>query len=193
MLSSRRDDGELVGCREAGARVQPARERPRQRHRGDDRDRAAAGADERDVRLGGERRHAADRAARRASRRAATGDAGSRLRSAARSPRATAAWKAGSRPSRSAALARAVARSSSKATRAALRPASSRSSALARDAPFGDLAKTPEGSRERQHGQRQERADQLELEASQHLALQFPLFAADNSSEESFRQEGGGS
>ncbi len=48
---------------------------------------------------------------------------------AARSSRATAAWKAGSRPSRSAALP-ARRRSSSKATRAALRPASRRSSVL---------------------------------------------------------------
>ena len=45
----------------------------------------------------------------------------------------------------------------------------------ARDAALGDGAESPECSGERHDGQRQEGADQLDLEAPQHVfALQFP-------------------
>ena len=171
-------DRQLVRRREARPGVQPPRERLGQRHRGDDRDGAVAGADERDVGLGGERRDRADRTParhlhpQRGRRReqpgdrgaVAAGDRGLELRVAAE------ALGGAARPLPL--VLERHERGAEAGLEAVVR--------AARDAALRHLAEAPEGSRERQHRERQKRADQLEFEAPQHLALQFPASAADN-------------
>ncbi len=173
---SAHDRRELIGLSQAGPRGKPLDEHGVDGHRGDDRRGSPSRADERDRRLGCRRR---------------------------RAPNAKAVW--GLDPERRVTREKASERDPVAALERGLEVAVPRQSLrsrldgsplvlvgrdrrakprfepgidAARHAPVDDLAEAPVRSRERQERERDQRGDQLELEAS-HLGLQFPPRPAD--------------
>src|ERR687897_691433 len=165
-----------LSTRPGTSRVEPLGQLRGERNGGDDRCGAGAGADEadeRDRRLDGARRHAAD------------GEAVRRLDPQRRGFRQE-PLDCATVPCRQGSLERGiVAEALARCGRAlplviergesGVQPRLEAVVDAACDAPLRNRAEAPKGSGQRHHGQRQERPDQLDLEAPQHfLALQLP-------------------
>src|SRR5688500_11277867 len=157
--------------RETRACVQPVSERVRQRQGGEDRDRLVAD-EERDGGFRGERRDGADRRAVRQldpqcgrSRKQPRDLGPVALRDRGLEVRVLAQALGGAlRP-----LALVLERDE-RGAEPGLQPVVG----ATRHAPLRHLAEAPDRGRQRQHREREKRADQLEFEAPQHPALQFP-------------------